>query len=81
MATGTAAVLGQYIAANILKQPRRVLDEQTVLLTSGLVDSFSLVDLAMFVEETFAVQLADTELNSQTFNTLGELAQLVDTRR
>lgn len=73
--------LSGYIAANILKQPKRQLSADTVLLSSGLVDSFSLVDLAMFIEETFGARLHDTELNTETFDTLGQLVDLVAARQ
>ncbi len=73
--------LSTYIAGEVLKQPNRALPADTILISSGLVDSFSLVDLAMYIEETFAVQIHDTELNAQTFDTLGQLADLVAERR
>jgi acyl carrier protein len=81
MAEATLYALSEYIATNILKQPRRVLAAETVLISSGLVDSFSLVDLSMFVEERFGVRLDDTELNAETFDTLGQLAALVEDRQ
>lgn len=73
--------LASYITASILKQPGRQLDPSGPLLSSGLVDSFSLVDLALFIEDTFGVHIDDTELNPQTFDTLDQLAALVEARR
>ena len=81
MSEDTTQTLAQYIAADILKQPNRALAANTKLISSGLVDSFSLVDLAMFVEERFGVKIDDTELNAQTFDTLAELTALVESRR
>ena len=81
MTAETVQALSEYIAGSILKQPKRVLTVETVLLSSGLVDSFSLVDLAMFIEERFGARIHDTELNAQTFDTLGQLADLVETRQ
>mgnify|MGYP000890143267 FL=1 len=72
--------LGAYIAANVLKQPNRVLSPDQPLITSGMVDSFSLVDLALFVEDTYNVHLDDSELNSDTFDTLAQLAALIEAR-
>jgi acyl carrier protein len=51
------------------------------LISSGLIDSFHLVDLALFVEETFQVRLDDTELNAQTFDTPARLAEIIRARR
>jgi len=72
--------LSQFIAAEILKQPVRSLSPSEPLISSGLIDSFHLVDLALFVEETYGVRIDDTELNAATFNTLEELAQLIQVR-
>ena len=73
--------LAQYIAAEILKQPKRVVRPDEPLISSGLIDSFSLVDLALFVEDTFGVRIEDTELNAQTFDNLNQLVSLVQSRR
>ena len=73
--------LGQYIAAKILKQPKRLLREDEALISSGLIDSFSLVDLALYVEDTFGVHLDDSELNAATFDTLGQLDSLIQQRQ
>jgi acyl carrier protein len=81
MSDETVHALSEYIAGSILKQPKRSLSADTVLLSSGLVDSFSLVDLAMFIEERFGARIHDTELNAQTFDTLGQLAGLVEARQ
>jgi len=73
--------LSAQIAANILKQPGRELKPDQALLSSGLVDSFSLVDLALFVEDTFGVHIDDAELNSDTFDNLDQLAKLIESRQ
>jgi len=73
--------LAQHIAANILKQPGRKLKTDEPLISSGIVDSFSLVDLALFVEDTFGVHIDDTELNASTFDTLDQLANLIQARK
>jgi acyl carrier protein len=51
------------------------------LISGGLIDSFNLVDLALFVEDTFGVRLDDSELNAQAFDTLDQLAALIQSRR
>ncbi len=73
--------IAEYIASSILKQPKRQIGFEEPLISSGLVDSFSLVDLALFVEDKFGVHLDDTELNAQTFDTLDQLAGLIHSRR
>lgn len=73
--------LEKYILTEILKQPRRGLKPDEPLISSGLVDSFNLVDISLFVENTFGVRIDDTELNAETFDTLEELASLIAARR
>ena len=73
--------LQQYISSKILKQAGRQIAPEAALISSGLIDSFSLVDLALFVEDTFGVRLEDTELNAQTFDSLQQLATLIQSRQ
>lgn len=73
--------LAAYITSKILLQPNRVLKADQPLLSSGLVNSFSLVDLAMYVEDTFGVRIDDAELNKETFDTLAQLAALIQSRQ
>jgi len=72
--------LSQYIATNILKQPNRKISPDEPLISGGLIDSFSLVDIAMHIEDTYGVHIDDTELNAETFDTLEQLASLVEAR-
>lgn len=73
--------LSLFITKNIIKQPSRIIDPEEPLISSGLIDSFSLVDLALFVEDQFGVHIDDTELNADTFDRLSELAQIIETRQ
>ena len=73
--------LGQQIAAKILRQPKRTLKADEPLISSGVIDSFSLVDVALLVEDTYGVHIDDTELNADTFDTLTQLAELIQSRQ
>ncbi len=72
--------LEQYISSKVLRQAGRRIAPDAALISSGLVDSFNLVDLALFVEGTFGVRIEDTELNAQTFDSLRQLATLIQSR-
>jgi acyl carrier protein len=72
--------LADYITKNILRQPNRKLTVDEKLISSGIVDSFSLVDLSLYIEETFGVRIEDTELNADTFDSLEQLAGLIQAR-
>jgi acyl carrier protein len=71
----------KYIATQILKQPNRKIAADEPLISSGLIDSFSLMDLALFAEDTFGVRIEDTELNASTFDNLTQLASLIESRK
>ena len=73
--------LGSYLASQILKQPNRKITAEEPLISSGLIDSFSLMDVALFVEDTFGVRIEDTELNADTFDNLTQLASLIESRK
>jgi acyl carrier protein len=75
------STLNQYIATEILKQPKRLIASEDKLISNGLIDSFHLVDLALFIEDTFGVHIDDTELNADTFDTLTQLAALIEQRQ
>ena len=73
--------IAEYLAKEILKQPGRIIQPDEALLTSGLIDSFHLVDLALFVEDNFGVHIDDSELNASTFDSLSGLIALIQSRQ
>jgi acyl carrier protein len=81
MTNDIVPTLSNYITEQILKQPDRVLSPDEPLISSGLIDSFSLVDLALYIEDSFGVRIDDTELNRETFDTLDQLASIIISRQ
>ncbi|HET9906045.1 MAG TPA: acyl carrier protein [Anaerolineales bacterium] len=77
----TISKLSEFISGTILKQPNRKIDPSEPLISSGLIDSFSLMDVALFVEDNFGVRIEDTELNADTFDSLTQLASLIESRK
>lgn len=73
--------LENYIAEKILKAPGRQINVEEPLISSGMIDSFSLMDLALFVEDTFGVRIEDTDLNANTFDNLTQLSALIQSRQ
>ncbi len=80
MSEDKIAILAKYIAEDFLKQPNREISPTEALLTTGLIDSFHLVDLGLFVEDTFGVRIEDSELNASTFDNLTQLVALIESR-
>lgn len=69
-----------YITSEILRQPGRNLDSDAPLISNGLIDSFHLVDLALFVEERFGVIIDDTELTKDNFDSIAGLTTWIQAR-
>ena len=65
----------------LLKDPKLQLENTEPLISSGLLDSLNLVDLALMIEDEFGVVIEDFELNADTFDTLEQLAKLVIERQ
>ena len=76
-----ASPVAGYISGTILKNPKRVIKPDEKLISSGLIDSFHLVDLGLFIEDKFGVRIDDSELNADTFDTLDQLASLIQSRQ
>ena len=70
-------ILEDFISRKILMQKNRKIYPQEPLISSGLLDSFHLLDIALYVEDTFGVKLDDVLLQKSSFNTLEELVALV----
>ena len=81
MTENITSTIAKFIAEKILKQPDKAIKPDEALISSGLIDSFSLMDMALFVEDTFGVRIEDTELNAQTFDNLSQLSGLIASRQ
>ena len=54
------------------------LDENTPLISSGIVDSFSMVSLKRFLEKKCNVSIPDDQATPQAFDTVKSIIALVD---
>jgi acyl carrier protein len=53
------------------------LNEDTPLITGGIVDSFSMVSLKRFLERKYAISIPDADATPQAFNTVTSIMALV----
>jgi acyl carrier protein len=81
MSNDIANTIATYVSNTILKNPKRVIKPDEKLISSGLIDSFHLVDLGLFIEEKYNVRIDDSELNADTFDTLDQLVTLINARQ
>ena len=53
------------------------LDENTPLISSGIVDSFSMVSLKRFLEKKYVISIPDDQATPEAFNTVASIIALV----
>lgn len=57
------------------------LQEDSTLITNGLIDSMSVVDLIVYLEKEFQVKFSDTEMTPENFDTLSAISSLIERKR
>jgi acyl carrier protein len=70
-----------FITTNMIRDPNYPLQDDEPLITGGLIDSFSLVELALFVEQNFGIHLDDFELTADNMDTLDSIIAFVEAKQ
>ena len=66
-----------YIVTELIRDPDYVLADDEGIVTEGLMDSFALADLAVFVEQEFDVYIPDPDLTVDKMDTLNQMVARV----
>ncbi len=53
------------------------LDENTPLISSGIVDSFSMVSLKRFLEKKYSISIPDDQATPEAFDSVKRIIELV----
>jgi acyl carrier protein len=69
--------LRDFIRRELLKQPNYPMRDDEPLITGGVLSSFYLVQVALFIENTFGVYLEDAELTAETMDTLRQMTDRI----
>ena len=72
------AILAYVIKEYIEEGDDREVKEDTPLITGGIVDSFSLVSLKVFLEKKYQVRIPDEEATPDVFDNVKSIAALVN---
>lgn len=59
-----------YICQELLKKADYELGDEQSLINGGLLDSFAITDIAVFVDENFGVYIPNEELDAEKMDTL-----------
>ncbi len=73
--------LKTFITKEIMRNPKYPLKDVEPLISGGLIDSFSLVEVQLFIEKQFGVWIDDMEMTVATCNTVDDIAKLIETRQ
>jgi acyl carrier protein len=71
--------LAAFLARDVVKDRRRELTLDTPLVSSGLVDSLSLISILAFIEDSFGVVIPDEAATSASMDSLRAILELVRT--
>jgi acyl carrier protein len=68
----------EYVASNFMFSDNGYsLPDDASFLEQGIVDSTGVLELVMFVEETFGVEVEDQEIVPENFDSVGQLAAYI----
>ncbi len=76
-------VLTEYISREVVAktgQPMPTLDEPLLDSQGGVIDSLNMWPLIVFIESHFGIQIEDTDIMQENFQTLRALAKFVETK-
>ena len=69
-----------YIVENFMFGDEEDLETSQSLLESGVVDSTGVMELVLFVEETFGVKVDDNDLVPENLDTIESIARFVKSK-
>ncbi len=70
-------MLRAYICQQLIRDAEYPLTDDEGIITGGLMDSFSLAELAVYAEQAFGVYIPDPDLTVEKMNTLNQIVARV----
>jgi acyl carrier protein len=70
-------LLRDYIVSTWLSGDGRDFDDETDLAKAGILDSFSTLDMAAFIDDRFKVRLEPSDINGGSFRNVRSLCGIV----
>lgn len=71
----------RFIAENFYVSDAAALADDSLLVTSGIVDSTGMLELIAFVETEFGIRIADEEMIPENLETIARIAAFVARKR
>ena len=67
-----------YIMKEFVEDPDEEIDETTLLISSGLIDSLSIVSLVAFIDKKFGVKIPDEKGTVDNFETITKIIETIN---
>jgi len=67
-----------YIMKEFVEDPDEEIDETTLLISSGLIDSLSIVSLVAFIDKKFGVKIPDEKGTVDNFETINKIIEIIN---
>ncbi len=68
----------EFIRDEFLDDPDQEIDENSRLISTGLIDSFSLVSLQSFIEQEFGKKIPAPRITAESFDTVRQMLEIID---
>ncbi len=81
MATETRDIIRDFLLRELIRNPRIKLGDDDKVISGGLIDSFDLVQVGLFIEERFGFRPDDIDLTVEKMDTVRLMADYVDANR
>jgi acyl carrier protein len=69
--------LRAFIATTLIRDPSYPLGDAEPIISGGLIDSFALAELAVFVERRWGIVIPDPDLTAEGMDTLDQIVARV----
>jgi len=67
-----------FIRDEFLDDPDTEIDANTKLISSGMIDSFSLVSLQTFIEKEFGKRIPAPRITAESFDTVKQMIEIIN---
>ena len=68
----------EYIKKEFVEDPDEEIDESTPLMSSGLIDSLSIVSLVAFIDKKYGVKIPDEKGTVDNFETVTKIMDIIN---
>ncbi len=77
----TAQRVRQFILDNFYVTDPSSIDDDTLLVTSGIVDSTGMLEVITFLESEFDIRIADQEMTPENLESVSRIARFVASKQ